>query len=149
RAAMTATTAKPLWPHQERGVTAVAEAIDRGARRILLSSPTGMGKSRMVCDLIDRVAGLGWHAVLYTNRRLLVEQLVRTLAEHGIDCGVRAAGWGGEGRHWPVQVSSLPTEQSRVVKREIWALHGEGRRCLAVIDEAHLNNGRTAREIVR
>jgi superfamily II DNA or RNA helicase len=137
-----------LWPHQSRGVNAVFDAIDAGERALCLTSPTGMGKSRMACEIIERLADHGWRAVLYTNRCMLVEQIRGVLDRHGIPFGVRAAGYGREG-HWPVQVSSLPTEVSRVLKRKTWDIHGAGHRGIAIVDEAHLNNGDGARAILR
>jgi superfamily II DNA or RNA helicase len=46
-----------------------------------------------------------------------------------------------------VQISSLPTERSRVLNKQKWRIHGSGRQCLAIVDEAHLNTGPTARRI--
>ncbi len=140
--------ASDLWPHQRSAIDAVDDAIGRGVRRVLLTSPTGMGKSRIICELITALVEAGWAVVLYTNRRLLIEQLMRVLDEHGIDYGVRAAGYDrGEGGIWPVQIASLPTERSRVLKRGTWQIHGLGRKCLAIVDEAHLNNGPQDRAI--
>jgi superfamily II DNA or RNA helicase len=137
------------WPHQIRGVRDVIAAIASGERRILLTSPTGMGKSIMMLDLIEHYLGLGWYSVLYSNRKMLHAQLCKTLAAHGLDYGVRAAGWSDDGRFEPVQISSLPTERSRVLRKGTWRIHGEGKQCLAVVDEAHLNKGTTSQEIYR
>src|SRR4051812_28820994 len=101
------------WPNQIHGVEDTLAAIDAGHRHILLTSPTGTGKSTMVCDLIDWLVDRQWYAIVYTNRQLLIEQLRGTLDRHGIDFGIRAAGHDDEdGRVWPVQISSLPTEIS-------------------------------------
>jgi DNA repair protein RadD len=140
----------PLWPMQERGICLTLNAIEKGIRRILLTSPTGTGKSRLVCELIDRLAEQQWYAVLYTNRRLLIEQLQRVLTKHGFDVGVRAAGYDHrDDAFWPVQISSLPTEASRVLKKGRWDIHGKGRQCIAIVDEAHLNAGTQARAIMQ
>lgn len=136
------------WPHQKYAVHEVLKSIG-SHNRILLTSPTGMGKSTIVCDLIDRVLDEKWYCVLYSNRKMLIEQLSRTLDKAGIDFGVRASGWSKENAHWPVQISSLPTERQRVIKSEVWDIHGVGRKCLAIIDEAHVNAGGTAQEIVQ
>ncbi|HMF15532.1 MAG TPA: DEAD/DEAH box helicase family protein [Gemmataceae bacterium] len=135
------------WPHQVRAVQETLAAIDRGERRICVTSPTGGGKSRMICDVIEDLTQRGWHAVIYTNRKLLIEQLGRVLDKHGIDHGVRAAEWSDEGRFEPVQISSLPTERSRVLTEQKWQIHGAGRQCIAIVDEAHLNAGPTVRRI--
>lgn len=139
-----------LWPIQNRAIRLVLEAIGAGHVRILLTAPTGTGKSRVVCELISKLAEESWYVVLYTNRRLLIDQLRGVLDSHGIDFGVRAAGHDhDEGGIWPVQVSSLPTEFKRTLSRGTWDIHGKGRKCLAIVDEAHLNNGEKAQEIFK
>jgi len=138
-----------LWPHQERAIDDIAAAILEGDRRICLSSPTGGGKSRILCRLIEHYVERDWNAVVYTNRRMLVEQLQDVLRDHGIPCGVRAAGHADQ-REERVQISSLPTERHRTLKESgRWQLHGTGRKCLAIFDEAHLNTGKTAREAMQ
>lgn len=137
------------WPVQVRFVALVLDAIGRGVRRLLVTSPTGTGKSLAVCDLITRLVGEGWCVILYTNRRLLIDQLCGVLDAQGIDYGVRAAGFDAdEGKFWPVQISSLPTERSRVLRRKVWDIFARGQRCLAVIDEAHVNDGPQDRQVV-
>jgi DNA repair protein RadD len=135
------------WAHQIRGVAEVLDAIAAGEKRLALTSPTGMGKSIGVCDIIERLVAEDWYAVLYSNRRLMVDQLITVLAQAGIKCGVRASGHEAE-RDLPVQISSLPTERARTLKSEQWTPHGEGRKCLAVVDEAHLNATGTALEML-
>jgi superfamily II DNA or RNA helicase len=87
--------------------------------------------------------------VVYSNRKLLVEQLQRMLTSHGIEFGVRASGH-QDNRHLPVQIASLPTEKSRVLDRGRWQVHGNGHggKVLALVDEAHLNAAGTAQAIL-
>lgn len=110
-------------------------------RRICLTSPTGGGKSLMMREIIRR---LELPTVLYGNRRMLIEQLSTGMDDDGISYGIRAAG------HRPaflrdVQISSLQTEHSRVVKRKSWSLH-EAK--LVMVDEAHGQKQATAQEIL-
>lgn len=135
------------WPHQIRGVDGVLSALLAGETRLCLTSPTGGGKSRCVCDIITAVVSMGWEAVLYTNRRLLIDQLTGVLTAAGIGHGVRAAGHEAN-LSLPVQISSLPTERSRTIKRGLWQPHGRDGKCLAVIDEAHLNANPTAQQMI-
>jgi superfamily II DNA or RNA helicase len=135
-----------LWPHQRYAVTSVLDAQDRGVKRLLLSSPTGAGKTRVACDLIDRWCEQGLKVVLYSNRRMLVDQTDRVLNAAQIDHGVRAAGYmNKDSAFMPVQVSSLQTEQSKVFKRKTWQLHAAQR---VLLDEAHLNKGPMVRKIL-
>lgn len=135
----------PRWPHQRYAFEEVTRRIGAGEKRICLTSPTGAGKSLILCDLIDWATGQGWGTILYTNRRLLIEQLIGTATDAGIAHGVRAAG------HVPkldrqVQIASIQTEHSRTVKREKWNLASAQ---LVLIDEAHLQKGAMAEELAR
>ncbi|MFO0863527.1 MAG: DEAD/DEAH box helicase family protein [Gemmataceae bacterium] len=132
----------PLWPHQSRGIRQTLDAIRAGHRRILLTSPTGMGKSRIMSELADEAIRDGAAVSLYTNRRLLLTQTVSVLEGQGHSVGVRAAGHGR--RDELFQVSSMQTEYSRVVKRETWKLHPAAR---VLVDEAHLQKGQMATKL--
>jgi DNA repair protein RadD len=135
---------KPLWDHQKRGILGVQDAIAGGHRRILLVSPTGGGKTRMVRELVEWALGQDRRACFYTNRRLLVGQAEGGF--EGLDFGVRMAGERDE-REKPFQVSSVPTEGRRVFARQdagslrAWQVHDAW---LNVFDEAHIQRGKTA-----
>jgi superfamily II DNA or RNA helicase len=126
---------KPLWPHQVEGIEGVRDALARGRKRLCLTSPTGMGKSRMTTELVQGWLAEGKRVSLYTNRRLLVQQLSDgLLAANMTDFGIRAAGTFPK-LDAPLQVSSLQTEQARVIKSDKWDLHPAD---VVVIDEGHL-----------
>src|SRR6266852_6300841 len=135
------------WNHQERAVSETVAALTTGLRKICVTSPTGGGKTWIICMLIEWAVAQGKHVVLYTNRRLLIDQLSRVLEKHGIKFGVRAAGH-EDRRELQVQISSLPTERARVLKAEKWKIHGHGKDVLAIVDEAHLNASETAQKIL-
>lgn len=130
------------WAHQERGVEDVWQARKDGHRIIVLTSPTGGGKSRMTCDLIDRSLQDFEKSVLYTNRIMLTEQTVKVMNAHGIRHGVRAAGWDTE-LEADVQIASIQTEHSKV-KRWQRGLHEAS---LVLVDEGHINKSGRAEEI--
>ena len=132
------------WPHQIRGVNEVLAAIERGERRICLTSPTGGGKTRIMQRLIEHYLSAGKSVVLYTNRRMLIDQLSRDLFDAGLDHGIRAAGHDDEHER-PFQISSIQTEASRTLKRGTWKLHPAH---LVLIDEAHLQTAETARKLL-
>jgi superfamily II DNA or RNA helicase len=133
-----------LWPHQLRAVADTLAAINEGHRRICLTSPTGGGKTQIACELIRHYLGQGKRVVLYTNRRLLTDQLSGKLEGARLYHGVRAAGH--EHRlDEALQVASIQTEGSRVLRRGQWELHEAD---LAIVDEAHIQTGRTARTIL-
>ncbi len=102
----------------------------------------------MICELVTKMVDRGWFAAVYTNRKLLIDQLSGVLEANHIAHGVRAAGYDSD-RDCVVQISSLPTERSRTLKKGIWKPHGgEHGKVLAVVDEAHLNATPTAKELL-
>lgn len=133
-----------LWPHQQRGVSETLAAIASGQRRICLTSPTGGGKTAIASELIRHYLDAGMLVVLYTNRKLLVAQTSRALEAAGHVHGVRSAGY-DDNRHRELQVSSIQTEGSRVLRGQRWGLHEAD---LVIVDEAHLQAGKTARTIL-
>lgn len=142
-----------FWPHQRRGAEAVVDAIDRGIRRLVLTSPTGMGKSRLMLSLIEWATANWQSSALYTHRRLLFHQISRVLNQHGITHGLRAAG------HEPallrdVQLIMTQTEHPAVFKKKKRDLHpaaivledeihGQGGDMLGDINKRHYENGST------
>lgn len=105
---------KPLWPHQERAVADLPDRLEPGSRGCV-TSPTGSGKSRVMRELIRKFGSVS----LYTNRRMLLEQLSEDLRQDGIDHGVLARGYAPE---WDcdVQLCSVQTITSRAIKKTKW-----------------------------
>lgn len=134
------------WPHQPDGVNQVISAIREGVQRLCLCTPTGGGKTWMMCEIIKEACAWDWNAVVYTNRKLLVEQLCRVMSAANIRFGVRAAGY-EDLQERQVQIASLQTERSRTLKKGRWQPHGGDKPTLAVIDEAHLNATPTAAKL--
>jgi DNA repair protein RadD len=132
-----------LWPHQTQAVYEFGVAA-QFHKRLLLTSPTGGGKTRIVSEIIRGFLERDEPVVVYGNRKLLIEQTSTVLAAEGHEHGVRAAGHEQE-QHRLLQVSSIPTELTRSLKTKEWRLH-KGK--LAVFDEAHLHTGPTARRLM-
>lgn len=133
-----------LWPHQRRAIEEVGQAILRGGRRIVLSSPTGGGKTLMACTLIEQWLDQGLRVAIYTRRKILTEQIGRVLDNYGIDHGSRAAG-GTVDDFAPVQICSMQTEDARVHKAKRWGLYGADR---VIIDECHDCTGPVAAKLI-
>lgn len=134
-----------LWPHQQRGLDELFDAIGAGEQSICLTSPTGGGKSRMMVEAIHIAKERRWPVVLYTNRKMLLDQLSKTLKKAGITHGIRANG------HEPallenIQLSSIQTEKSRVYDKQKWTLHPAK---LVLVDEAHVQTGNTAFQVLK
>jgi superfamily II DNA or RNA helicase len=137
---------RPLWPHQEFAIQAVPEAIASGHRAIVLTSPTGGGKTRIIAELVKKDLEAGRKSVLYTNRKMLLDQLSDDFNSMGIDHGIRAASREDEYVPFPFQVSSVQTEGSRTFKRRVWSLHEAQR---VYIDESHVQTGATPRRLIK
>jgi len=136
---------KPLWPHQEIGLRYTRNAILAGDRRLVVTAPTGGGKSRMMYELINWATEEGWPVALYTNRRMLFDQIAGQLDAQGIRHGKRASG------HKPalledVQLCMTQTELSRVYRSKGRELHNAK---LALIDEAHVQCGGVMQQIMQ
>lgn len=132
------------WPHQVKAVQDVLAAKEAGDRVLCVTSPTGGGKTQVMRDLAQHFLDRERKVVLYTNRKLLIEQITNGLEKAGIKHGVRAAGYKDE-RDEIFQVSSLATENSRVLKAQKWNLHAAE---LVLIDEAHNQSGPTTQKII-
>lgn len=125
------------WPHQVRAFEETTTAIESGELRIVVTSPTGSGKTVMMIDLINWTIEQGKAVRLYTNRRLLARQIRNVLESHGIHVGVFAAGH--EPDHAaPVQVVMTQTELSRASRRVMQDVKQCG---LVIVDERHIQNG--------
>lgn len=133
-----------LWPHQQYTLNAVADAESDGVRRIVVTIPTGGGKTLVMQKLAESFLEMHKRVVLYTNRTFLREQISDGLMDAGIYHGVRAAGEADEREH-PFQISSIQTEHSRVIKRKRWDVHAAD---LVLIDEAHLQKEEMAKSIL-
>lgn len=106
------------WPHQEYAISTGIAKMESGVKSFCITSCTGGGKTRIVQGLLEHIVNCGKRAALFTNRKLLTNQLARGLSNAGIHLGVRAA----EFEAWtdlnaPVQICSTPTEVARVLGR--------------------------------
>ena len=127
------------WPHQTAGVRDVRAAIESGERRVVLTSPTGGGKSRIMLRMIE----WGWPTVVYANRTALIEQLSEGLTKAYVPHGIMAAGYAEETQH-AVQVASIQTVERRVAAGR-WNVHPAR---LVIVDEAHNEKGDRMRSII-
>ncbi len=135
---------KPMWPHQLTGIHQTLAHIAAGQKRICLTSPTGGGKTRIMCELARHFLHHGQGVQLYTNRKLLLDQLADDLGEFGFSYGVRAAGKARTKKEL-LQVASIQTEDSRVHKKQTWEMHDAK---LVLLDESHLHSGPQIRRIL-
>lgn len=153
---------RQLWPHQKHAIDTGIQKIEGGVRSFCITSPTGGGKSTIVQGLCEYAASVDKRVALFTNRRLLTNQLAKGLSSAGIHLGVRAA----EFESWtdlnaPVQICSTPTEVARVINRRKKAIDrlmsaDEAHSTytlfpaeVVIVDEAHLNASERMQQIIK
>ena len=128
------------WPHQVYAAEELPRRMLPG-RRVCLTSPTGGGKTRILTTELVRTDE---PAIVYTNRRMLLQQTSRVLEAAGIKHGIIAAGHAADASA-PIQLASIQTVDARVFKRKTLEMHKAKR---VYIDEAHVNKEATVCEIV-
>lgn len=121
-----------LRTYQSNAITELREAIKAGKRRIMLSSATGSGKSRIMVEMAQSAATKGKRVVVFCDRIQLVQQMSGHFASIGLHHGVMQ-GENSRASYSPVLVASIQT----VAKRGL----PEGTD-LVLIDEAHGCAGR-------
>lgn len=130
---------QPLWPPQVRAIGLTHQARSEGHRKILVTLPTGGGKTRVLSELIRDCLIADMKVGVYTNRNMLIEQLCKSMNAFGLPHGDRSASTLGPKdmpSSEPFQIMSVQTEHSRVMVKKTWQLHQAD---IIYIDEAHLN----------
>lgn len=130
------------WPHQVEAVAGVLAEIEAGHRAIALAVPTGGGKTVIMQDLALEYLNRHRRVLLYSNRRLLIQQLSDALTLAGIDHGIRAAKYEPDPDAM-FQIASPQTETARNLK-ELKLFHAD----LVLVDEAHINLGPKMADII-
>lgn len=126
-----------LRDYQERGLAQILDAYKQGARRVLMTLPTGGGKTSVFAHLVADLAGKGLPSVILVHRRELAAQAATRLQEFGVDFGFILAGESVK-PYAPVQIASVQT----LVRRKVPPA------CLVVCDEAHLSTATTWKNIL-
>lgn len=126
--------------YQIRALNGCRAAFGRGARRVLLVSPTGSGKTTMASQVVKGAVAKGRRVLWLAHRDELIAQAHERISQEGILCGYIKAGR-PSAPTLPVQVASVGTLSSRGVPDGPWGL--------VVVDEAHHTRATTYEEIIR
>lgn len=132
------------WAHQQQGLQDVLAAIAAGKRRIVLQSPTGMGKTVIMQDLALDYLRRKLRVILFTNRKLLIDQTSAVMDKADIPHGIIQPDADLQ-MHLPFQVAMMQTVHARVFKRKTMQLFDAD---LVLLDEGHLQGGDTAMEVL-
>lgn len=131
------------WPHQLAAINGVLDAMDRQVKRLIVTTPTGGGKTYDMIEIARAVLEAKFRASIYTNRKILIEQTSEVMNTARLWHSVRAAGY-LEDHDAPLQLSSVQTEHARCIRSTVWQLH---KARLVIVDEGHLQTGPKAVEI--
>lgn len=124
-----------LWPFQGEGVERIVEAQKR-FRRILVASPTGSGKTLVAMELLWRARERGMTAMFMAPRRELLRQTARKLDTWAFgEYNMIVSNSRGQNLYAPLQVASVDTLVSRVIKRQRLVLPPIH---YVIVDEVHL-----------
>ncbi len=117
-----------LREYQLEGVKQLREYIDKGILRIILTMPTGGGKTVVAAHIISLATELGRRVLFIAHREELINQTAIQLSKFGVvDIGVIRANDERANPEAPVQIASIAT----LVNRE-WP-----RADIVIIDECH------------
>ncbi len=117
-----------LRPYQVESIEAVRAAIRAGRRRIVLTIPTGGGKTYTALSIIIGALAKGKRSLFVAHRLELIDQTVRAVTNLGVtSVGVIRAGDKRADLSQPIQVASIQTLARRV----------QGDADLVIIDEGH------------
>src|SRR5690349_23342552 len=76
-----------LRPFQSKLVDQLKQAITDGARRILLVSPTGSGKTEMAVVIMGHALAAHKRSLFLAHRREIIDQTSKRLAKHDLPLG--------------------------------------------------------------
>lgn len=105
-----AVTARPMRPHQHKGMALLKRSILAGNKRVVVQMPTGAGKTRFAAEVVAGALAKGNQVAFTVPAISLIDQTVESFAMEGIsDIGVMQAAH--ELTHYgaPVQVCSVQT----------------------------------------
>lgn len=130
-----------LRPYQDGAISAMRAEMAAGARKIILASPTGSGKTEIGMSIILKNQLKGSTAWFIVDRKTLVDQTSERFFAHGIDHGIIQ----GDNRLTdyakPVQIVSAQTLARRSIRKLpgliLWdEAHTEHKDVYRLIDEA-------------
>src|SRR5262249_20839945 len=125
RGRMWTTSSRPL-PYQFEVIEQIGQAIAAGQRRILVTLPTGAGKTVCAADIIRRFKESVLFSLFLAHRREIIGQTSQRLTEHGMPLGAhgiimaeRMCDLRPQAR---VQVASIDTLHARGVRTKTMEL---------------------------
>lgn len=121
---------RDLWPHQVEAMESLRQTIKQGIRRIVLSAPTGSGKTLLSAAIVEGALTKGNRVAFVVSNLSLIDQSVEAMYAEGIR-GISVIQANHEMQDWsrPVQICSIQTIKSRKAFPEAQ---------IVIIDEVHV-----------
>jgi DNA repair protein RadD len=133
-----------LRPYQGATLAKLEAALVGGSRRILVTLPTGSGKTVIAAAILEREVDKHRRALFLCHRRELITQASRKLHDLGVDHGIILPGFPtrlGE----RVQVASIATLHARAMRSRAMELPPAD---LVIVDECHHARARSWRRLI-
>jgi DNA repair protein RadD len=133
-----------LRPYQTEVVAELRRTVEGGKRRVVLTAPTGSGKTVIAAEVIKAEVANGKRVLVLAHRREILAQTSLKLSSFGVDHGIIQAGLVADfGQH--VQVASIQTLWTRAMRLERMPLPATN---VLIIDECHRAPAHTYRKII-
>ncbi|UOD31690.1 DEAD/DEAH box helicase [Massilia violaceinigra] len=116
-----------LRDYQRQSEDGLRAHIRDGARNLILSIPTGGGKTVIAAHMMAECRAKGRRAIFVADRIALIDQTSATLDRYAIDHGVL------QGQHWRYR----PAEPIQVASVQTLARRGWPQADLIIVDECH------------
>jgi DNA repair protein RadD len=122
-----------LRDYQHQVVADIGAALAAGQRRLLLTAPTGAGKTVIAAELVRRALGNRSRVLFLARRRELIHQASKKFCDVGLDHGILLPGFPMR-LYEPLQVASIATLHARAIRTNKIEFPPAD---MVVIDEAH------------
>lgn len=131
------------WPHQERAMVQIREALSTRTHSCVVAPP-GAGKSWIMRETTREQIAQGKRVVIFVHRQALMDQTIATFKNEGIRFGVVASGYADLlDEHEPVQICSIQTVYRRLGTLRVHVPEAD----IILVDEAHQQTEQMARSI--
>lgn len=117
-----------LRPYQSKIIDEARLKMRQGIKNILITSPTGSGKTILTAHMLKTAASKGMSSWFVVHRRELINQSMRAFHSVGVPFGVVSAGY-PESKRMPVQIVGVQTVARR--------LNRYAKPSLIIYDESH------------
>jgi DNA repair protein RadD len=105
---------RELWQHQTDALAALRQTIGQGIKRVVLSAPTGAGKTSIAAEIVKGAQTKDNRLAFVVSNLSLIDQTLEAFYNEGIrDIGVIQANHHQTDWSRPVQICSIQTLKSR------------------------------------